>query len=151
MSQYHVVSIINLFNNLSKLLLHLTLPFQRFFVWLVGYSAYIYFFNKYMPKLILFRMIFTHHFCAEHCCEFSTGKETLYIRHCPEIRPESFHLTEEKEHVLKAAPLPPLCTSLLSTAASLFLPCTQAHLYHLSRFHTHVLVYNICFSEELRE
>ena len=42
--------------------------------------------------------------------------------------------------------LPPLVhTCPFSTSASLFLPCKQAHLYHLSSFHTYALICNICF------
>ena len=37
-----------------------------------------------------------------------------------------------------------MCTS--STSASLFLPCKQAQMYHLSRFHIHALINDICFS-----
>ena len=37
-------------------------------------------------------------------------------------------------------------TSLFSMSASLLLPCKQVHQYHLSRFHTHALIYNICLS-----
>ena len=29
---------------------------------------------------------------------------------------------------------------------SLFLPCIWVHLYHFSRFHIYVAIYNICFS-----
>ena len=39
-----------------------------------------------------------------------------------------------------------MSTSLISMSASLFLPCKQVHLYHFSRFHIYVLIYNICFS-----
>ena len=35
---------------------------------------------------------------------------------------------------------------LFRSSASLFLPCKQAHLYHLSRFHTHALKNDVCFS-----
>ena len=37
-------------------------------------------------------------------------------------------------------------TSLFSMSVTLFLPCTQAHQYHLSKFHIHVLLNDICFS-----
>ena len=43
-------------------------------------------------------------------------------------------------------PLPLVSTCRFSMSASLFLPCEQAHLYHLSRFHTYVIIYDICFS-----
>ena len=43
--------------------------------------------------------------------------------------------------------LPPaVSTSSFSMSASLFLPCTQLHQYHPSRFHIYVLRYNICVS-----
>ena len=42
---------------------------------------------------------------------------------------------------------PPLVSmSLFSTSVSLFLPCKPVHLYHLSRFHIYVLIYDIYFS-----
>ena len=42
--------------------------------------------------------------------------------------------------------LPLVSICLISTSASLFLPCKQVHLYHFSRFHIYTLIYNICFS-----
>ena len=42
---------------------------------------------------------------------------------------------------------PPLVSiHLFSTSVSLFLPCKLVHLYHFSRFHIYVLIYDICFS-----
>ena len=41
---------------------------------------------------------------------------------------------------------PHLATYPLCMSVSLFLPCKQTHLYHLSRLHTYVLTYYICFS-----
>ena len=41
-------------------------------------------------------------------------------------------------------PLVSICLS--STSVSLFLPCKPVHLYHFSRFHIYVLIYDICFS-----
>ena len=42
---------------------------------------------------------------------------------------------------------PPLVSiRLFSTSVSLFLPCKTVHLYHFSRFHIYVLIYDICFS-----
>ena len=35
---------------------------------------------------------------------------------------------------------------LFSISVSLFLPCKPVHLYHFSRFHIYVLIYDICFS-----
>ena len=43
------------------------------------------------------------------------------------------------------APLPPLHPSLCSPSAPLFLPWKEVHLYHFSRSHLYVLIYNICF------
>ena len=37
-------------------------------------------------------------------------------------------------------------TSLFSMSVSQLLPCKLVHQYHLSRFHTHVLICNICLS-----
>ena len=43
--------------------------------------------------------------------------------------------------------LPPLVSMhLFSTSVSLFLPCKLVQLYHFSRFHIYVLIYDICFS-----
>ena len=41
-------------------------------------------------------------------------------------------------------PLMSIC--LFSTSVSLFLSCKPVHLYHFSRFHIYVLIYDICFS-----
>ena len=39
---------------------------------------------------------------------------------------------------------PPLVSiHLFSTSVSVFLPCKQVHLYHFSRFHVYMLIYNI--------
>ena len=49
-------------------------------------------------------------------------------------------------------PLPPchfrrlVSIHLCSTSVSHFLPCKPVHLYHVSRFHIYVLIYDICFS-----
>ena len=49
-------------------------------------------------------------------------------------------------------PIPPTPVSplvsiyLFSMSVSLFLLCKQNHLYHFSRFHIYVLIYDICFS-----
>ena len=43
--------------------------------------------------------------------------------------------------------IPPIMSTYpFSTSVSLLLPWNQIHLYHFSRFHTHVLIYNNCFS-----
>ena len=42
---------------------------------------------------------------------------------------------------------PPLVSiPLSSTSVSLFLLCKPVHLYHFSRFHIYVLIYDVCFS-----
>ena len=42
---------------------------------------------------------------------------------------------------------PPLVSiRLFSTSVSQLLPCKPVHLYHFSRFHIHVLIYDICVS-----
>ena len=42
---------------------------------------------------------------------------------------------------------PPLVSiRLFSISVSPFLPCKPVHLYHFSRFHIYVLIYDICFS-----
>jgi len=40
---------------------------------------------------------------------------------------------------------PSPCPRLLSTSASLILPCKYVHLHHCSRFYTYTLIYDICF------
>ena len=42
--------------------------------------------------------------------------------------------------------LPPVSTRLFSPSACLFLPCREAHLEHLSRFHIYALICDIRFS-----
>ena len=42
------------------------------------------------------------------------------------------------------SPLVSIC--LFSTSVSQFLPCKLVHLYHFSRFHINVLIYDVCFS-----
>ena len=44
------------------------------------------------------------------------------------------------------SPSPTVSTSLFSMSTSPLLPCRGVHHYHLSRFHTYVLIYNVCFS-----
>ena len=44
------------------------------------------------------------------------------------------------------SPLPLAIHIFIFYPVSLFLPCRYDHLYHISRFHIHALVYNICFS-----
>ena len=40
-------------------------------------------------------------------------------------------------------------TGLFPMSVSLFLPCKQALLHHFPRFHTYVLIWDICFSDWL--
>ena len=47
---------------------------------------------------------------------------------------------------LSHLPLPLLPTHLFPMSVSLFLPCKQFHLYHISRLCMYVLISNICFS-----
>ena len=50
---------------------------------------------------------------------------------------------------IQSFPASPSCsvsTNWFPTSASLALPCKQAHLHHLSKFHTYVLIQGICFS-----
>ena len=50
-------------------------------------------------------------------------------------------------HHHHSPPLSPVGVhTFFSLHLSLFLPCKLVHLYHFSRFHIHVLIYNICFS-----
>ena len=44
------------------------------------------------------------------------------------------------------SPSPAVSTCPFPMSMSLFLPYTQVHLYHFSRFHIYVLIYDICFS-----
>ena len=47
---------------------------------------------------------------------------------------------------ISPSPSPTVSTSLFSLSASPLLPCKQIQGYHLSRFYTHPLIYNICLS-----
>ena len=61
---------------------------------------------------------------------------------CQSQSPNSAH-----HHPLPTAVFPPLVSiRLFSTSMSQLLPCKMVHLYHLSRFHIHALIYDICFS-----
>ena len=48
--------------------------------------------------------------------------------------------------LLPSSPSPAVSTSLFSTSASLFLPCSWIYQYHFSRFHIYGWTYDICFS-----
>ena len=66
-----------------------------------------------------------------------------YTHQCIHVNPNLpiHHTTTTTHH------LPPLVSiRLFSTSVSLFLPCKLVHLYHFSRFHIYVLIYNIFFS-----
>ena len=55
--------------------------------------------------------------------------------------------TPNSSHHHSLPPLSPLVSiRLFSTFVSQYLPCTLVDLYHFSRFHIYVLIYNICFS-----
>ena len=47
---------------------------------------------------------------------------------------------------IPSSPPPAVSTSLVSISVSPLLPCKWVHQYHLSRFHMHALIYNICLS-----
>ena len=67
----------------------------------------------------------------------------LYTHQCIHVNPN-----RPIHHTTPPNPcFPPLVSiRLFSTSLSLFLPCKPVHLYHFSRFHVFVLIYDICFS-----
>ena len=67
----------------------------------------------------------------------------FYTHQCIHVNPNSpvHHTTTTPRHF---PPLVSIC--LFSTSVSEFLPCKLVHLYHFSRFHICVLIYDICFS-----
>ena len=65
----------------------------------------------------------------------------------PSIFPLAIYFTHRSIYIsMLVSPSPTVSHYPFSTPASLFLPCKSVHLYHLSRFHTHALIYNTCFS-----
>ena len=67
---------------------------------------------------------------------------TSCLIHCSECM--YINVTLSSCQPLLSPPQLPMCPGPSSTSVPL--PCKQVHLYHFSRFHIYVLVYNICFS-----
>ena len=61
--------------------------------------------------------------------------------------PRSVYTSVSISQFIPPTPLPcPTSTCPFPTSTSLFLPCRYVHLYHFSRFHLYVLIYDIWFS-----
>ena len=79
--------------------------------------------------------------------EFNHKTKSLLNTNC-----QSNHISSKQFSVLISQYVLPFphphtgSTGLFSTFVPLFLPWKQVHLYHFSRFHTYVLIYDICFS-----
>ena len=59
--------------------------------------------------------------------------------------PGNVYISQLLSQFIPLSPSPAMSTSPFSTSASLFVPCTQVHQYHFSRFHICALIYDICF------
>ena len=56
----------------------------------------------------------------------------------------SIFMSNLNSKFIPLTPSHPVSTLLFSAHASLFLPWNQIYLYHVSRFHIHALIYDIC-------
>ena len=77
---------------------------------------------------------------------YTAGSYSLSILYilvyvCQYQSPNSSH-----HHHHPTPAFPPWCPYICSLHLCLFLPCKPVHLYHFSRFHIYVLIYDICFS-----
>lgn len=101
--------------------------------------------NVYINPLPLWKLPLTHSIpplqvTAEHQAEllvlyswFPLAVYTWVYKHMVVYICQGYCLS-----VSLAIPPPTLCLHVHSLSASLFLPCEQFHLYHLSRFHAYV-------------
>ena len=85
------------------------------------FSAFIYLFIQ--------QVLISHQFYTYQCIHVNPNRP---IHHTTTPTPCHF------------PPLVSIC--LFSTSLSQFLLCKPVHLYHFSRFHMYVLIYDICFS-----
>ena len=58
----------------------------------------------------------------------------------------AMHVSMLLSQFLPPSPSLTVFSSLFSSSVFLFLPLTEVHQWYFSRFHTYVLIYNICFS-----
>ena len=97
-------------------------PSRNFFFFLIFEFNFIYFFIQ--------QVLISHQFYTHQCIHVSPNRP---IHHTTiPITPRLF------------PPLVSICW--FSTSVSQLLPCKPVHLYHFSRFHIYVLIYDICFS-----
>ena len=90
---------------------------------------FFFLFEFYFIYFFIQQVLISHPFYTHQCIHVNSS---LPIHHTTTTTPRCF------------PPLVSIC--LLSTSVSLFLPCKPVHLYHFSRFHIYVLIYDICFS-----
>ena len=92
-------------------------------------------------KFYLSKKIFFYYkmFALQYCAGFCHLSTWISYRHTyvpPHVN------VFNSSHLLA----PTLSTRLFSVSAAPLLPCRQVHQCHLSRFHTHTLIYNVCVS-----
>ena len=96
---------------------------------LIGIYLLSFFLNLILFIFFIQQVLISHLFYTHQCIHVNPN---LPIHHTTTPTPLRF---------------PPLVSiHLFSTSVSLFLPCKEVHLYHFSRFHIYVLIYDICFS-----
>ena len=88
-----------------------------------------------------------------HKCNFKirvrlTGAESIECLNCGHLGDSQ--VTDLCWPCSSSVILLPKCSAFSTiqttgTSASLFLPCKQAYVYHLSRVHTYAIIYDICF------
>ena len=106
------------------------LSFLSFFPFLLGYGCFTMF-----CQFLLYSEVKQSTLC------YTTGSHWLSILYIV------VYICQSQSPDLSHFPHPPLVSiRLFSTSVSLFLPYKLAHLYHFSRFHIYVLIYDICFS-----
>ena len=69
----------------------------------------------------------------------------FYTHQCMHVKPNR-PIHHNPQHPPPHSFPPLVSIHLFCTSVSQFLPCKPVHLYHVSRFHIYVLIYDICFS-----
>ena len=69
---------------------------------------------------------------------YTAGSHQLSVLHM------AVHI-RQSQSPSSSPPPHPASTHLFSMSVSQFLPCKQVHLYHISRFHIHALIYDFFF------
>ena len=122
-----------LFGNILRLgfTLWVKLPFWKLFLFFVFFSHLLFFWISEFYLIYFLYHRFLLLICFIHISVYMSIPISQFIPPSPPTTP----------------PLSPLGvhTFVLYIFVS-FLPCKQVHLYHFSRFHIYVLIYDICFS-----